>query len=122
MTAISSSFFDVRPLDTDGGAVLVVSRPRLTEEENLEQLDRDFGILLDTFGLRKIVLDLQCVTYMTSAAIGKLISLHRQLARTGGKLVLCRLQPAVRETLTTTHLLTYFHVAESVEAGCAELS
>lgn len=122
MTAIQSSFFDVQPLEAETGTLLVITRCRLTEEENLEQLDRDFLTLTDKLQVRKIILDLTSVLYMSSSAIGKLISLHRRLVRAEGRLVLCSLQPEVRETLSTSHLLTYFSVADSAETAVAQLT
>lgn len=97
-------------------------RKQLTEEENLEELDRDFVTLTDSFQMKKIVLDMTSVTFMTSAAIGKLISLHRRLARSDGRLVLCCLQPDVEGTLATSHLLNYFCVADSSQAASLQLA
>ncbi|WP_437230786.1 STAS domain-containing protein [Planctomicrobium sp. SH661] len=114
---IKSSFFEIQSLEANDGTLLVMSKNRLTEDENLEQLDRDFMTLTDTFHVRRIILDLTSVTYMTSAAIGKLISLHRRLTRNEGRLVLCSLQPEVQSTLKTSHLLTYFRVADSSSAA-----
>jgi anti-sigma B factor antagonist len=117
-TGFQSSFFRVE--DAEGVTVLSMTQPRLTEDENLEQLDRDFNALADTFQVRKIVLDLGSVGYLTSAAIAKLISLHRRLARSEGQLVLCTLQEQVSSTLATSHLLNYFSVAANPDAARAQ--
>jgi anti-sigma B factor antagonist len=110
-----SSFFQIQ--DDQGITCLKMTRPRLTEEENLEQLDRDFNALADTYQVRYIVLNLGSVSYLTSAAIAKLISLHRRLVRNEGQLVLCSLQPEVESILGMSHLLDYFTVAKSPEAA-----
>jgi anti-sigma B factor antagonist len=115
-----SSFFRIR--HEQGITCLEMTRPRLTEEENLEQLDHDFNALADTYQVRQIVLDLGTVRYLTSAAIAKLISLHRRLVRNEGQLILCSLQPEVESILGTSHLLDYFTVAESPEAARAQFS
>ncbi|WP_175517017.1 STAS domain-containing protein [Planctomicrobium piriforme] len=106
---MQSSFFEVQ--QHGDVALLVLTPDRMTEEENLEQLDRDWVALTDTYQIRHIVLDLSAVQYMTSAAIAKLIALHRRLVRNEGQLVLCSLQPEVTGTLATSHLLSYFKVA-----------
>jgi len=131
MTNFHSTFFNIQPLlagqkssdqgSSGQGAVLVITRRQLTEEENLEELDQDFTTLMDSLQMRQLVLDLSAVAFMTSAAIGKVISLHRRLARSQGRLVLCGLQPGVEETLSTSHLLTYFHVADSSQAATEQL-
>lgn len=115
-----SSFFQLR--QSGDVAVLSLTRPRLTEEENLEQLDRDFNTLTDTFHIRRIVVDLTPVSYLTSAAIAKLISLHRRLARSEGQLVLCSLHPQVAETLQTAHLLDYFSVTPNTDSALASFN
>lgn len=119
---MQSSFFDTQPVPGGTGMLLVMNRPSLTEEENLEQLERDFITLTDTFGARFVVVDLQSVSYMTSAAVGKLIALHRRLARESGRLILCRPQPAVRSTFAISQLLNYFTVADSTEDALSQLT
>jgi len=122
MADFQSTFFDVRSLSSQQAALLLMRKRQLTEDENLEELDRDFVTLTDSFQVRKIVVDLTSVTFMTSAAIGKLISLHRRLARLDGRLVLCCLQPEVEGTLATSHLLTYFNVADTSDAATLQFS
>lgn len=115
-----SSFFRVE--GDSAVAVLVMTRRQLTEEENLEQLDQEFRSLVDTFGLKKVVLNLHAVSYLTSSAIGKLITWHRQMIRNEGRLVLAELTPDVRAILDMSHLLSYFHVCDTVPSAVAELT
>ena len=110
-----SSFFTVE--GREAAAVLTVCCDQLTEEENLEQFDQDFSAVVERFATRKIVLDLHTVTYITSAAIGKLITFHRRLGRYDGSLVLCGLRDEVRDILETSHLLNYFRTASDVPAA-----
>lgn len=101
--------------------LLLMNRPSLTEEENLEQLERDFISLMDTYGVRQVILDLQSVNYVTSAAVGKLIALHRRLARANGRLILCSLQSDVQSTLALSQLLNYFNVTETADDALSQL-
>jgi anti-sigma B factor antagonist len=118
--SFNSSFFQLQ--DADDVVVLQVTRPQLTDEDNLEQLDRDFSSLTDTYHCRKIVLDLSPVAYMTSAAIGKLISFHRRLSRGGGLMVLCSLQQPVAAALSASHLTDYFAISPSPDAAMGQFS
>ena len=115
-----SEFFQLS--EEDGVAVVSLTKPRLSEEANLEQLDQEFNVLADTYHLRRIVVDLAMVVYLTSAAVGKLIALHRRLARNQGQLVLCSLQPEVSSVLAASHLLDYFKVAQTPEAALGQFS
>lgn len=119
-TVFESSFFQLQQQPV--GMVLAITRDQLTDEENLEQFDQELVSLVDNYQVRRIVLDMQAVRYMTSSAIGKLISLHRRLARNEGRLVICSLQPEVEQILDTSHLLGYFSVSPTRDAALAELA
>ena len=110
-----SSFFTV----AQKGDVYVVSvdRDQLKDDDNLEQFSQDFNLLIEKHEITKIVLRLSRVRYMTSMAIGKIISLHRKLQRTDGTLVLCELAPDVASTLEAAKLLTYFTTSSDLTAA-----
>jgi anti-sigma B factor antagonist len=100
----------------DGEALIVTfHRPQLTDEDNLEQMGEELFRLVEKDQQRRIVLNLCMVEFVTSSVLGKWITLHRKLARQSGSMVLCSLQPNVREILEASRLLTYFNSAESVD-------
>lgn len=104
----------------DEGAVLVTFiRSQLTDEDNIEQMGQALFALLEKDAQTRIILDLSPLDYVTSAVLGKFITLHRRLHRQGGALVLCGLQTNVRETLRASRLLDYFQTAEDCEAARA---
>ena len=53
-------------------------------------------------GARKLVVDLEAVTYIDSASIGCLVDIHRLLAQRDGTLRLSGLQPRVETLLSMT--------------------
>ncbi|WP_417848400.1 STAS domain-containing protein [Thalassoglobus sp.] len=103
-------------------ALVTITREQLTDDENLEQLDQELTRVLGEESGRRMICDLSAVKYLTSSAIGKLISLHRKSIRTGSRIVLCGLQPTVREILGTSHLLEYFSITPDAENAIAELN
>ena len=113
------AYFDVR--DDDGVAIACVSVPQLTEEENIEQLGQEFFSLIGQYECRRLVVDLSKVEYATSAALGKLITLHRRMHRSDGQLVLCGVTGTLADILTTSRLMDYFNVAENTEEAAARL-
>jgi anti-anti-sigma factor len=119
-SGFDSTFFEVR--QEPEAAILTMTREQLTEDENLEQFDEDLISLVDTYQVRRIVIDLASVGYLTSSAIGKLIALHRRLARQNGRLVLCSLHPEVEHILKTSHLLDYFSIAPTCEDAQARMT
>ena len=101
-----SSFFTVA--QEDGVYVVSIVKDQLIDGDNLEQFSQDFNLLIEKHDITKIVVRLTRVRYMTSMAIGKLITLHRKLNRLKGTLVLCELMPDVAATMDAAKLLTYF--------------
>ncbi len=62
-------------------------------------------------GALHLVLNLAGVDYISSAGLRVLLATAQKLSRQNGKLVLCELQPGVREVLEISGLLTVFAVA-----------
>jgi anti-anti-sigma factor len=109
-------------LEAGGAMVVTFVCPQLTDEDNIEQMGEALFSLLEKDSQRRIILDLTPLDYVTSSVLGKFITLHRRLHRQGGALVLCGLQPNVRETLRASRLLDYFQTAENCEAAHAVLT
>jgi anti-sigma B factor antagonist len=98
-------------------AVVAVTESRFTDEDNIEVLGRELFALSDQFSLRRIVLTLDNVQLVTSAVLGKVISLHRRLHRISGTLVLCGLNPSVANAIRASRLSTYFHIEPDLETA-----
>ncbi|MEZ6057508.1 MAG: STAS domain-containing protein [Planctomycetaceae bacterium] len=97
--------------------VLRFHASRLTEEDNLEQLGHELTTASEKSPKNCIVLDVSTVEYVTSSVIGKWISLHRRLDRDGGKMAMFGVHSGLRDILETSRLLTYFHVADDLQAA-----
>ena len=61
--------------------------------------DRFEELLGEDWSGRQVVLDMSQASYLDSAAVGWLLSLHRSFTTGGGKLVLCCIQPTVRRVI-----------------------
>ena len=106
------------------GPVLVahISRHQLSEEENIDELGREFNTLIEHFGCRRLAVNLQAVTLVTSAALGKLISLHRNMHRRDGKLVVCGVHGMVLDVLLAARLTDYFSITATTDDAVAHLN
>ena len=91
--------------------------PRLTEDQNVEQLGQDLFALVEQFDKRKVIISLRSVEYLTSSVLGKLITLHRKQ----GRLILTDLQTEVKEVLRLSRLIDYFTTAETVANALHQL-
>jgi anti-sigma B factor antagonist len=107
----NSRFFEA---DASSGSVVATFFPgRLDEEHNVEELGQSLFQLIDQYGYRQVALDLTQTSFVTSAVLGKLITLHRRLHRADGRLVLCGLQQPVETVMRRSNLLSYFQVVDS---------
>ena len=107
----NSRFFEA---DASSGSVVATFFPgRLDEEHNVEELGQSLFQLIDQYGYRQVALDLTQTSFVTSAVLGKLITLHRRLHRANGRLVLCGLQQPVETVMRRSNLLSYFQVVNS---------
>lgn len=102
--------------------IATVTRSSLCEEDNIEQFGAELNQIVDHFNCRWLAIDLQQVKLITSAAVGKLISLHRNMHRREGQLTLCGMSGVTHNVFQSARLIDYFHVTPSVEDAVDQLS
>lgn len=68
-------------------------------------------------GSKAIALNLGALSYMDSAGLGELISVHSTATRGGGRIKIFSLTKRVSDLLTITKVLTVFDVFDSEEAA-----
>ena len=88
------------------GDVTVVSfmDRKILDEQNIQVIGEQLFSLVDDSGRKKLLLNFGNVEYMSSAALGKLITLNKKVQAAGGKLVLCNIDPQIREVFEITRL------------------
>jgi anti-anti-sigma factor len=72
-------------------------------------------------GALHLVLDLAELQYISSAGLGSVVRLAKQLQSRGGSVSLCGVKGLVREVFQVTNLLSIFRVFDSPEAACQSL-
>ena len=120
MSEFHSTFMALE--ERDPGLVLTITRPQLSDEENIDLLAKELNDLVDQRGCRQMIISLQQVQYITSAALGKLIALHRRLHRKDGRLVVCGAFDSVKDVLHASRLDGYFTVTETIDSAIALLA
>ena len=73
-----------------------------------------FG-LIDEDGRKKIILDFTNVEYLSSAALGKLITMEKKVKAAKGQLRLCSIRPDIYEVFAITKLNKLFKIHEDQE-------
>lgn len=95
--------FTLQPI----GPVMIVEfkQPSLMDPLVLENTARKLYALVDEEDHRKVIMDFEKVQYLSSQAIGILLSMKRKIDALGnGKLVLCGVGPQLAELLKMTRL------------------
>lgn len=96
----------------DGG----VASLNCGDDMNALAMCEEFTELKDLVGVdwasRKVALGFSEASYIDSAAIGWLLSLHKTMTESGGKLVLHSMSPSVRRVLTMMRLDSVLNIAD----------
>jgi anti-anti-sigma factor len=90
-----------------GVLVLTVTSPQLhsTEFDMIDGLRDEMLAAVGEAKASKVVVDLSAVEQLGSASFRPLLSLRRKLHDTKGELLLCGLQPIVRDVFLVTRLI-----------------
>jgi anti-sigma B factor antagonist len=83
---------------------------------------RKLAAAVDDDGFDVLVLDLGKVSFMSSAGLGLIVSLHRRLLRRGGGLALAAVQRHVASVLEITGLADTLVIAADVPAAVERLA
>ena len=88
---------------------------KILDEGNIKIIGNQLFGMIDTDGRRKIVLDFTNVEYLSSAALGKLITLEKKVKAAKGKLRLCNIRPDIYEVFVITRLNKLFDIRDTQE-------
>jgi anti-sigma B factor antagonist len=103
----------------DVGDVTVVNFTdrKILDEQNTQLIGEQLFSLVDESGRKKILLNFGNVEYLSSAALGKLITLNKKLQAAGGKLILCNIDPQIYEVFEITKLNKLFNIHKEEQAA-----
>ena len=77
---------------------------KILDETNIQIIGNQLFGLVEEDGRKKIILDFSNVEYLSSAALGKLITMDQKVRAAQGKLRLCCIRPEIYEVFTITRL------------------
>jgi anti-sigma B factor antagonist len=69
----------------------------------------------------RLILNMQNVTYMSSAGLRILLLLYREVEEKGGRLILSAVADNLQDTMSVTGFIDYFTLRDSYEDALAEL-
>ena len=107
---------DSRRIDIEEVGDVTVARfidKKILDETNIQIIGNQLFALVDEDARMKIVLDFENVEYLSSAALGKLITMDKKVKAARGKLRLCNIRPDIYEVFAITKLSKLFNILES---------
>jgi anti-sigma B factor antagonist len=90
---------------------------KILDEQNIQVIGEQLFSLVDQDGRRKLLLNFGNVEYLSSAALGKLITLNKKLQAVGGRLILCNIDPQIYEVFEITKLDRFFNIQKEEQAA-----
>jgi anti-sigma B factor antagonist len=113
-----------RRLDIEEVGDVTVARfvdKKILDENNIQIIGTQLFGLLEEDGRKKIVLDFTNVEYLSSAALGKLITMDKKVKAAGGKLRLCNIRKDIYEVFAITRLNKVFDIRDTQDEAVAGL-
>jgi anti-sigma B factor antagonist len=102
-------------------AVVSFVTSRILDQSNVQQLGEEFDDLVDEHHLDKIVVNFEGVAYMSSAVMGKLVSLLKKTQAAGGRLKLCGIEESIYEIFEIMRFDKMFDIAKSEDEAVIDL-
>ena len=111
-------------MDIDEVGDVTVARfidKKILDENNIQIIGNQLFGLVEEDGRKKIVLDFTNVEYLSSAALGKLITMDKKVKASGGKLRLCNIRKDIYEVFAITRLNKVFDIRNTQDEAIAGL-
>ncbi len=90
---------------------------KILDEQNITAVGDQLFQLVDEMGRRKLLLNFKNVDFLSSAVLGKLVTLNRKVQGARGKLVLCNLNKDLLEVFKITRMDKLFPIANDQQSG-----
>lgn len=104
-----------RRLETNESAAITVVRfkdQKIIDPEAIQELGQELFDLIDKEDRRKVVLNFSRVEFLSSAALGKLITFEKKAKRAGAELILTDISPEIFPVFAITNLDKLFQIKD----------
>ena len=85
---------------------------KIVEDINIQELGSEMFQLIEVENRDKLLLNFSAVDFLSSAALGKLITLDKKMKAHGGTLKLSNIRPEIYEVFTITRLNRLFDIKD----------
>jgi anti-sigma B factor antagonist len=95
---------------------------KILEELVITQIGEQLSELVEAQPEPRLILDFRRVEHLSSAALGVLITLNKQVTERQGQLALASIQPQIYEVFKITRLNKLFNIHNTTDAAVQALS
>jgi len=88
---------------------------KILDEANIQEIGQQLIDLINKEYKIKMLLNFENVEYLSSAALGKLITINKRIREENGKLKLCCIRPQIYEVFKITKLNKLFDIYDDEE-------
>ncbi len=101
------------------GAITVVRfvDQKILDEASIQELGQELFALVEEQQKKSLLLNFTGVEFLSSAALGKLITLHNKVKASGGRLKLSNIRPEIYEVFVITRLNKLFDIRDDEAAA-----
>ena len=85
---------------------------KILDESNIQELGQELFQLVEEENRNRLVLNFHNVEFLSSAALGKLITLDKKVKSHGGRLKLSNIRPEIYEVFAITKLTKLFIIKD----------
>ena len=85
---------------------------KILDEVNIQEMGQELFHLIDDDDHKNLLLNFSSVEFLSSAALGKLITLDKKVKAHGGKLKLSNIRPEIYEVFAITKLNKLFDIKD----------
>ncbi len=91
----------------------------ILDQVNIHEMGKEMYAVVESSPGISLIVDFQGVQYLSSSALGKLITLKRKIEEVAGTLKMCRIKPEIMEVFRITKLDTIFNIYRDLDAAMA---
>jgi anti-sigma B factor antagonist len=107
-------------VDTRGDYTIIGFRDvDILDQINIHEMGAEMYAVVENSPGIKLIVDFDKVQFLSSSALGKLITLKRKVEEASGTLKMCRIKPEILEVFRITKLDTIFDIYPSLEKAMA---
>lgn len=94
---------------------------KIIDPQSIQELGQELFDLIEQENRKKLVLNFSNVEFLSSAALGKLITFEKKTKKQGAELILTNISPEIFQVFTITNLDKLFQIKDSEADALAVL-